>query len=327
MKHDLLGYVLDVLEEDERQQVEELLAESAEARCQVVALREAVQPLSYDLEEAEPPSRLFANTLMRVAQLRCRRVRPLPPSPARVSVRSGWRPVNVLVAACIAFVLFLIAAPALLYARHQYHVVACADNLRHFHAALMQYSQEKDGYLPAPERKGPFSAAGYYAVALRDAGLWDESMHAVCPASRKSSAPSAPPPTRDQLQNQCLSVMPNQLDSVLAAVGGGYGYHLGYEENGQFHAIRRTLGDETPVMADRPPRQRETSEWRRLNSPNHGGAGQNVLFLGGHVRFLKQRAIGPDDLYLNAMQRLAAGCGPLDAVIGPGEARPYPDEE
>jgi len=330
MKHDLLGYVLNLLDDEDRRQVEAHLAESPEARRQVQALRGAVLPLGHDQEEEEGPAGLFVSTLKRVAAYRCRRVKAPPPPPSRGSVRSGWRLVDVLVAASILLVGFMIAAPAILYARHRYNIVACADNLHHFHAALMQYSQGRDanGYLPGPDRSGAFSAAGTYAVALRDAGCWDPALHPVCPANRKSSAQAPLPPTREQLKSQCASVVPTSLDSIYESLGGCYGYNLGFEDaKGWYHHISRALGDEVPIMADRPLRSREAADWQTRNSLNHAGTGQNVLFLGGHVRFHKDRRIAGDDLFLNANRRLAAGRGPHDAVLGPGEARPYPDEE
>jgi hypothetical protein len=48
------------------------------------------------------------------------------------------------------------------------------------------------------------------------------------------------------------------------------------------------------------------------------------LFVGGHVKWLRDRAIGTDDIYLNCHDQVAAGEGPLDSVLGPGAAQPCP---
>ena len=54
------------------------------------------------------------------------------------------------------------------------------------------------------------------------------------------------------------------------------------------------------------------------NSANHGGEGQNVLFLDGHMVFCKTRNVGieGDDIYLNRAGRQAAGLDAKDAVLG-----------
>ena len=52
---------------------------------------------------------------------------------------------------------------------------------------------------------------------------------------------------------------------------------------------RDEASDSTPILADRPPAQ----GWG--NSPNHGGTGQNVLFVGGNVGFFTTRTVGPEN--------------------------------
>ena len=56
----------------------------------------------------------------------------------------------------------------------------------------------------------------------------------------------------------------------------------------------------------------------------HGGAGQNVLYIGGNVRWCVQRTVGQDrdDIYVNKFNLLRAGEGRSDTVLGPGDARP-----
>jgi prepilin-type processing-associated H-X9-DG protein len=40
--------------------------------------------------------------------------------------------------------------------------------------------------------------------------------------------------------------------------------------------------------------QLKDKDWQRYNSPNHGGEGQNVLFVDGHVAFMKKPIVGVD---------------------------------
>jgi hypothetical protein len=331
MKPDLIGYALNALEADERLFVEQYLAGSLAAREELAAIQATLQPLGHDQDIDSPPY-LVADTLKRIAAYRCRRVSSLresiAPARPRRSLGFSWRHADALVAAGILLVLCMLVPPALLYVRHREGVMACAENLHRFHTALAQYSQDNNGFLPRPERAGPYSAAAVYTVALRDAGYWDPMMQTSCPGNRGAHQ-QVPPPTLDQLNRRIQSVVadPETVRHVYESLGGCYGYHLGYEEEGQFMGIRRNLGDNVPVMADRPPRDRETPDWRLLNSPNHSGLGQNVLYLGGHVRFMRARIVDSDDIYLNGMGRLAVGQGSRDAVLGPGEAKPYPDQD
>ena len=55
-----------------------------------------------------------------------------------------------------------------------------------------------------------------------------------------------------------------------------------------------------------------------MNSPNHGGVGQNVLYLNGRVRFCTNRTVGVDgdDIYLNKEKQPEAGIDRWDSVLG-----------
>jgi hypothetical protein len=55
-------------------------------------------------------------------------------------------------------------------------------------------------------------------------------------------------------------------------------YSLGYFEGGIHRGLHRKSGDGQPILADRLPAP------DRPASLNHGGSGQNVLFLGGRVQ-------------------------------------------
>ena len=101
-----------------------------------------------------------------------------------------------------------------------------------------------------------------------------------------------------------------------------YAYSLGYQDKDgtKFGPGVSPIGtwSQTPLMADRPP-----AEGLPFNSINHGGAGQNVLFADGHVVFLPKRTIvGEDDIFVNQHDRVAAGVGPRDIVLGYSAARP-----
>ena len=68
---------------------------------------------------------------------------------------------------------------------------------------------------------------------------------------------------------------------------------------------------------------------RAVNSPNHQGEGQNVLYIDGHVSFHTTRAAGidGDDIYVNQEGHVSAGCNLRDSVLGASWVRPYPQSD
>jgi len=101
-----------------------------------------------------------------------------------------------------------------------------------------------------------------------------------------------------------------------------YAYSLGYrDETGVYHCAMeatQTACARVPLMADGPP----PGVGNSLNSTNHGGRGQNVLFNDGHVEFCVSRHVGGDDIYLNRDLKVGAGVDCNDAVLGSSAAHP-----
>src|SRR5581483_11992596 len=114
MNENLVGYLLNVLEPDERREVEAHLAQDAEARRQLDLLRQALEPLAADAKAEETPAGLWVRTLGRVAEYRCR---PLPTAPPAVAARrpaaarGWWRRADVLVSASILLLVMLLIPP------------------------------------------------------------------------------------------------------------------------------------------------------------------------------------------------------------------------
>ena len=74
-------------------------------------------------------------------------------------------------------------------------------------------------------------------------------------------------------------------------------------------------------MADCPP-----PDAGRGNSLNHGGQGQNVLYLDGHTQWCTTRTVGlaGDDIFINRERRVAPGLDWADSVLGRSEVGPVP---
>src|SRR5205823_931944 len=106
MDDQLVGYLLNALDDEERRQVEAHLHASPDAQRKLEALRSALSPLDSDRAHPAPPAGLAERTLARVTALPRRR---LPPAP-RVSGGPGfsparWRRSDLLVASLAGLIL------------------------------------------------------------------------------------------------------------------------------------------------------------------------------------------------------------------------------
>src|SRR5262249_22737277 len=157
-------------------------------------------------------------------------------------------------------------------------------------------------------QEGPLAFAGSFVPVLRDAGVLPATVNASCPAVGRQAPPVASLADLEAVQR----ARPEEFDALVRDLAPGYAYSLGYEDGGALHGLHRGLGDGLPLLADRP------GDEAVGNSPNHGGGGQNVLYIGGHVRWCTERTVGEgrDDIYLNRRHQLRAGLGRSDTVLG-----------
>jgi hypothetical protein len=322
MDENLVGYLLNALEPDARRQAETYLQSSPEARARLELLERAVAPLAADAEGPEPPPGLALATLARVAEHQCR---PLPaaprPTPGQRAGGGGlrWaRRADVAAAAALLLVVGGLALPALLKARAVYQRATCANNLRTLWGALEAYSDRTpDGSFPKVEADGPRGVAAVFAADLRDAGVLDPEAAVRCPAAGGGPLPGVGVGDLEAAYRRG----PDDFAAAVRDLAGGYAYSLGYRDGGgELVGLRRDSGDLLPILADRPP-------WGASgNSPNHGGAGQNVLYIGGAARFCTDRTVGVggDDIFLNLHNQLGAGLRREDTVLAPDGASPGP---
>jgi hypothetical protein len=317
MEEHLLGYLLGALDPLTRQRVETHLRAHPEARARLELLKQALEPLEADRNDPAPPPTLVFDTLARVAE---RGAHPLPaappPSPRQVggaAWRWGRRP-DWLVAA----VLFLVAGglftTLLAQQWRAYQRSACANNLRLFSQALNAYADLTDGGFPEVAAEGPRSVAGAFIPALHDRGVLP-AVSVRCPAQGSEQPSSTSLEELDRLYRE----QPEKYLATARALAGSYAYSLGYREGEQHRGLSRASGDTLPILADCPPPD------GRGNSLNHDGGGQNVLYVGGNVRWCALTTVGEngDDIYLNQKFQVRAGLNRCDTVLGPGDATPY----
>jgi hypothetical protein len=334
MEEHLVGYVLNSLDPDTQREVEAYVRTHPEAERQVLLLRRSLEPLAADAPD-EPRAGLWVRTLAHIARDQCRKpdadplhpYRDLPKAPrADRPVSRGsawWRRADVLVAACLMLLLGGLGATWVAGAWQQHQVRACQNNLRNLYQALASYSDHHDGDFPRVEGQPPRNVAGIFVPILHDAGYLSPNANLTCAAG---AAPLAPPPSLEQLQEMQRD-RPEDFQALVRGLSGCYAYSLGYLDGGVLFGLRRGDDEHLPIVADRPP----FGDGLPLpgNSPNHGGQGQNVLYVGGQVRFCPDRTVGVnrDDIFVNQKGKVAAGQSPYDSVLGVSWARPYPKDE
>jgi hypothetical protein len=318
MDENLVGYLLKVLEPEEQSAVEAHLEGNADARGKVELLERVLAPLAADAEGPTPPSGLTLATLARIAEHKCRPAAP-PPAPPRTSLAptGGWlrlRRADVFAAAALLVIVGGLALPILLESRKERDRVECENNLRTVWGALAEYSgRTPDQAFPMVEEHGPKSVAGAFVPILHDAGLLTDTHLVNCPAR-----PVQAQPTNVTLAD-LESAYKNDAEDFARLgrdLAGGYAYSLGYRNGQQLVGLHATDPGTLPILADLPA--------GGGNSLNHGGSGQNVLYIGGNVRWCVLRTVGEsgDDIYVNKHNFLRAGEGRSDTVLGPGDARP-----
>jgi hypothetical protein len=312
MNEDVLGYVLDALDASEEAAIEARLERDPKFRADVEAIRKSVQPLACD-DVILPPDGLADRTIAFV-----KGAKQLTESAEWPTPSNRFRLVDVLAAAAIFTVAASLLFPAVINLRLQQTRTACANQLRQLGVALAVYADQEGCQLPYVDAGGPMSRAGVFAVLLKTKELISDGGQLVCPAADNAVAIV---PDRDAYLKALQE--PQRLQWLCRLMSGSYGYVLGFQESGVHlgYNVRREL---QPIVSDRPPRPEESAF---ENSPNHGGSGQNVLFVGGNVRWVPGRRFSDDDLFHNRGGQVAAGTDRGDTVIGVSEAMPYPTVE
>jgi hypothetical protein len=330
MEENLVGYLLKALDPVTEHDVEAYLQKDAEAVRRLELLRSALVPLEADAEEIELPDGLRQRTLALVAEHRLSNATDTPDLKAPPVLqmpmpRSRWLRSDALIAASILLLLLPMIPPALSYMHQQQNVRACQENMRGFFFALSHYGDLNEQRLPMASAQPPHNYAGMVVPTLYESRLLGPTVSIRCPGNGVCNPPL---PLGISDMDQESTNAPAQFEQDKCRVGGCYAYSLGYQERGEHRGIR--FGESNaylPIMADRPPFEQTTSGDLSLgNSTNHGGAGQNVLYLDGNVSFCTSRHVGVnrDDIYLNRNRLPEAGLDDTDSVLGGSSFQPYP---
>jgi prepilin-type processing-associated H-X9-DG protein len=312
MTDQLLDYLLDRLDDGAKRDVEARLQTDSALRRQLELLRQALAPLAAD-QEIVPPRHLAVRTIALVAEHACRTL-PHAPAPARSEsyARPWWRRADVLVAASVLAVFVGVGLPWLTRLRSPAAIEECKNNLRMFHVALKTFEDQHKRFPLSDE--APRNVAGIVVPVLQQAGVLADNFSVRCPGHG--------PFQRCTLSMDDINAMsPEQFAQHAPNLLMSYAFTLGYrDEAGVWHSVNRAADapdNAILIFADRAPPGRALS-----NSTNHGGRGQNVLYLDGHVQFVTIRNLAGDDIYLNRANCVAAGLGSRDTVLGPSASQP-----
>lgn len=323
MEENLVGYLLKSLDADAHQQVESALRARPELQARLELLERALAPLAADADTPEPRPGLVLSTLARVAEQRCLKLPTAPPPPRNQAGQAGrhWlRRPDALVAALLLIVLGGIGSSYLLRLWRDYQGRSeCANNLRLVWGGLQQFCDNHDGNYPKVEEKGARSVAGIYVPILNDNGVLSRDVSLTCPAQGRSEAKYRSVRELEELYEK----HPTEFRQEARNLSRGYAYTLGYRDAGGHHGLRRDSGDTLPIVADR------LESLTQSNSSNHGGEGENVLYLGGDVRWCTLRTVGVDndDIFINWDNKVLAGKALKDTVLGISDASPAPRQE
>lgn len=313
MDEHLVGYTLGCLDPVTKARVDAQLRTSPETRLNLDLIEQALAPLAADGDDIDLPEGLARRTLARIDEHH--RMLPSAPVPQRQSGpinRRRFRWPDGLVAALLFVLVGGLFFPALARQWQAYQRLSCANTLRQIHAGLSVYAEENGGAFPRVESTGPRAVAGIFVPVLTDSGAL-RGVHVSCPSTGKGA-----PPTTVAALEHLHRTNRERFQEAARILTGGYAYSLGYVDGGRINGLRMDSGDDLPLIAD--------AAFDGIKSQNHGGAGQNVLHVGGHVRWCTHAEVGidGDNIYFNQQRQVHAGLSRQDSVLAAGDARACP---
>jgi prepilin-type processing-associated H-X9-DG protein len=327
----LIGYLLDLLDPDDRVAVITHVADHPEAAARLDQLRRAIEPLAADLEPVPVPPGLAIRTVARLAEhLVATEPRTIPPGPSAIGellkvladptpsdashpddglstlrkapperpesrVLGGRFRADLIVAAGIGLIAVGLVLSGVNRARQQSNLLTCQNNLRTLHNGLAGYADKHDGRFPQVG-VDPYPTAGAFVSALVDDGQFPPGFTPICPAAGTDGPPARYTYTLGHL-----------------APGGGV---LGLRRSGD----PAEQNDLLPIAADCPAAGIAPGVGPVCQ---HGNV-MNVLYVGGNVRGTTVATVGPngDDIYRNRFGLVSAGVDRVDAVLGRTDDRP-----
>lgn len=331
MRDELLAYLLNDLDEAQRQRIEERLEVDPIWQHELERLSsyvEASQEAS-DNESESLPEDLVSRTCSFVEQASAQGELSPAVLPAKLSEsqdaaaprKNRWTTLDWTVGACIMALMAALLVPAIRESRDSARRMQCQAKLKTLGQALTRYARENNGQVPTIQQH---ENAGMYATKLWESGVISrEELQGslVCPSDELADEgfqnnEKLYVPTREDLKQATLA----RLKALVNRMGGSFAYRIGfYDQQGRYHQIEFTGSSSEPLMADKP--SYDSSSFQSLH---HGSCGQNVLYQDGSVRYEQLCIQKRQDKhwFLNEEEIHAAGTHRSDIVMGRSEASP-----
>lgn len=304
----LIGYLLNALDEEEREEIEQELVRCPELRAKLQRLKRRLSVLELGRRESAPPQGLADRTCRFVFQS-CRPLaagqaaetrRPAVPTNSRATgfrlsplsdylVGHGvnWSLADLVVGTLVILIVVSLLFPALAEVRFRSRVLACRDNYRELYQAVHQYQNVN---------------ALQGAVGIARANLAVAERFFTPPRSWSSIRP-CPGMVVESHGDGNRSVKANEpwLESETAFDREFGGIPLGYSPLAHASLVSAIPYDQVslatvPLWRDSPnPRDCQGWSW------NHEGRGENWLFADGHVAFLPRHRTGEPPTLLRAV--------------------------
>ena len=328
MRELLIRYLLGELDAEQQRQLEARLRESPELRSELTHLQSCfAAACQSDYDADDPPCGLAERTARRVAAtcgddgtaqaLDAGSLRAVAEPPPGVL---GWSLADLTVAGGVFLAVSMLLFPALRDSRDATRRVVCENNMQRFFVALNQYADDHGNFLPCAN---PQDYAGSLVIRLVNEGYaapQEMAQWILCPSSSLAEKVR-----RGEAKIQIplifnVKAIAEPLPARLCRMASGsYAFRLGYVDNEKYHWIRNNGSDYEPFMSDEPD-----FAIAGLRSANHGGYGQNVLYLSGRVAFQTTSTVrGRNEyMFLNWNGMPAAGLGPGDVVLVRGDRTP-----
>ncbi len=223
--------------------------------------------------------------------------------------------VELLVVIAIIALLIGILLPALGRAKEEALKARCQANLHSLGIAFTQYANENDGKLPALGHK---DGNGWNTIGANTAALPTDDTK-----NMSNTRAIFWHMVRSELTTAAIFVCPSTTDVEVpdTKVRSVYDFpearNVSYSfQNTWLYTPKMTDGETFPIVADRNPQLKRpatgtASGWamepnpkilernytrkgvkESANSENHAGTGQNVLFLGGQVKYCNSPIVG-----------------------------------
>lgn len=323
MRDQLLAYLLDDADPEQRRRIEEHLANDPTWQHEYEKLKQCLEAHQEPPEKTTcPPPDLVDRT--------CSLVRKVSDSQCDIQLsessdgckgRRRWSAVDLIVAASVLVAIGALLFPALVESRRMSRRLQCQDNLKEIGRSLVSYQKTKGNGLPHVRYR---ENAGVFVIELADSGVISREELArllICPSTHLADdvfqgTVVLQIPTRESLD----SLPPDALRELQKVMAGSYAYQFGFvNEKGKYQAMPFFGRSDVPMLGDSPDLSAIGYQ-----SSNHGDCGQNIINQDESSRFVShcdsQDCIGHP--FLNDAGQHAAGRSVRDAVLGRSEATP-----